>query len=174
MWIWEHAERLGSLAQLALTFIAVIALVFAYLQIRSSQQSQQQATAKEIYRDYLRLSFDNPSLASPKDDDQEIISDYRYRWFVAVMLNACEEILATFGNDDTWNNVVLAEMEYHKTYLHSQFFLSTREDRGWELYSSELRALFESRFPSKVTQKQSLSDGSSENSPVGPPRCQST
>jgi hypothetical protein len=59
------------------------------------------------------------------------------------MLNACEEILATFGDDKTWKKVVLAEMEYHQTYLKSKFFL---EDRGWELYSDDLKALFEAHF----------------------------
>ena len=85
-------------------------------------------------------------LASPEASDQEIIRDYRYRWFVAIMLNACEEILATFENDETWGKVVLAEMEYHKAYLNSKFFLADDEDRGWELYSDDLKMLFEAHF----------------------------
>ena len=147
-WLWENAENLGALAQLVLTVIALGALAFAYLQIRFAQRSQREATAKEIYRDYLRLSFDNPNLASPDEGDQKIIADYKYRWFAAVMLNACEEILEVFATDITWREVVLAEMEYHKRYLHSKFFLADDEDRGWKLYSDELRLLFEGHFPS--------------------------
>ena len=148
-WLWKHAEGLGGgLAQLALTVTAIVALGFAYLQIRISQRSQREATAREIYRDYLRLAFEYPGLASP-EDDRKIIQDYKYRWFVAVMLNACEEILEVFKADKTWREVILAEMEYHVPYLHSKLFLADDEDRGWKLYSEDLKELFEERFPSR-------------------------
>ena len=144
--LWNNAEKLGNLAQVALAVTAIVALGLAYLQIRFAQLSQRETTAKEIYRDYLRLAFEYPMLASPDDNNQKIIQDYKYRWFVAVMLNACEEILASSRNDPAWQEVVLAEMEYHKSYLNSKYFLANDEDRGWTLYSTQLKKLFEERF----------------------------
>jgi len=147
MWLWEQAEKLGALAQLALTITAVGALGFAYLQIRGAQRSQREATARDVYRDYLRLAFEHPTLATP-EGGRKIIQNDKYRWFVAITLNACEEIHEVFEDDDTWREVILAEMEYHVPYLKSKFFLADDEDRGWKLYSDDLRILFEERFPS--------------------------
>ncbi len=147
-WVWDSAEKLGAFAELLLSITALVALLFAYLQIRTAQQSQREATTKEIYRDYLKLAVEYPELASPDERGQKILQDYKYRWFVAVMLNACEEIIEVFQNDEIWREVVLSEMECHEDYLHSKFFLAEDEDHGWKLYSKELKMLFKTRFPS--------------------------
>ena len=97
MFLWENAEKFGNLAQLVLTAAAVIALGFAYLQVRSAEKSQREATAKEIYRDYLMVAFENPELASPDDDNQKIIRDDKYRWFVAVSRRAWSTSRARSG-----------------------------------------------------------------------------
>jgi hypothetical protein len=144
--MWEHSATMGNLAEVATACLGGVALLFAYLQIEASDRSQRYATAADIYRDYLRVAFENPKLASPCIDDRRIIKSFKYRWFVAIVLNACDEILEATKNDDEWIKVVLAEMEYHQTYLTSKYFSSSLEDHGWKLYSTRLRELFKANF----------------------------
>ncbi len=55
-WILTNAEQLGGLATVLMMFIGLWALWFARTQIFA----QREATAKDIYRDYLKLAFDHP------------------------------------------------------------------------------------------------------------------
>jgi hypothetical protein len=136
-WLWENAEKIGNLAQLFIALLASFALIFTYLQIAAARRGQHEATAKEIYRGYLELAFEHPGLAIPKSNDH---ASERYRWFVAILLNACDEIL--FGTTDpVWRTVVKTELKYHATYLHSDEF---KRDGGWDLYSKALYDVFKS------------------------------
>jgi hypothetical protein len=143
MWLWENAEKIGNLAQVLTLVTAIIAVVFAYRQIYTARRSQQEATAKELYQDYLQLAFKHPKYAVPEAGDKNIIKTDQYRWFVAVLLNSCDEILACVPRDDDWKRIIAAELEYHEPYLTSPYFLNPDEDRGWTLYSKELKEVFE-------------------------------
>jgi hypothetical protein len=145
MWLWNNAEKLGNLAQIFTAVVAIIALSFAYLQVRSIRQSQREATAKGLYRDYLMLAFKHPNLATP-EKDKNLIQRDDYRWFVSVLLNCCDEILDTV-DDDTWRKVIAAELQYHIPYLKSKYFLDLEEDKGWSLYSEKLARVFREAYP---------------------------
>src|ERR1700689_3100047 len=97
-WILANAEKLGGLATVGTLIVAVIALGFAYQQIQETRDVQSQATAKDVYRDYLNLAFENPAYSNPTkfikapngggwNNKEEWIKDEKYRWFVAFMLN---------------------------------------------------------------------------------------
>jgi hypothetical protein len=62
-WIFEHAERLGGLASVIAAFIALLASGIAIWALPSGRSSQRELTAKDIYRDYLKLAFENPEIA---------------------------------------------------------------------------------------------------------------
>jgi hypothetical protein len=145
MWLWENADKVGNLSQGLLTIIAVITVFLAYLQVTSSRRSQRESTAMEAYRNYLLLSFQHPGYATPDEGNKKIIANYKYRWFVAVLLNACDEILDCVPNDVDWKRIIAAELEYHTPYLKSPYFLRPDEDRGWTLYSEELERVFKDR-----------------------------
>jgi len=144
-WFWDHADKVGSLSEFATAAVAAVALAFAWAQVVSVRQSQREATAKQIYMEYIKLAFENPKISSPEKADQEIVKDIKYRWFVAFLLNACDEILAANENDEGWKEVVRIELSYHRTYLGSRTFLGKgeNEDRGWELYSDGLSEIGE-------------------------------
>ncbi len=145
-WVWNNADKLGNLSQVLVAMTAIGAVFFTYLQIRSATISQREATAKNLYREYLLLAFKHPELATPEDDTKLIASD-KYRWFVAVLLNCCDEILAGVGHDPVWRDVIIADLEYHLPCLKSKFFLDNDQDRGWSLYSGKLEYLFNKAYP---------------------------
>jgi hypothetical protein len=133
---WENAEKIGNLAQVFIVLAAVFALLFARQQIYAARRVRRETTAKEIYRGYLENAFEHPELAIPSPE-MNIAAD-KYRWFVAILLNASDEILY----DTTayvWRKVIMAELRYHIRYLQSREFHD--EDRGWNLYSTELKSL---------------------------------
>src|ERR1041385_5194937 len=96
MWIVEHGDKIGGLATVFLAIFAAIAALVAWKQIGDSRATQREATAMKAYREYLLLAFEHPDYANPA---KKIIADYRYRWFVAALLSACDDILVSVPND---------------------------------------------------------------------------
>ena len=137
-WMWQNAEKIGNLAQVLILVVAVIAVAFAYVQIRAATASQREATAKSLYNDYLTLAFQHPQYATPS---QALITDDKYRWFVAILLNSSDEILKV-GGHKIWEDIIATDLKYHKSYLTSSAF---ETDQGWNLYSPTLRQIFDSR-----------------------------
>jgi hypothetical protein len=148
-WVMENAEKLGGLATVGTMIIALCALVFAIIQIWVARTSQREATAKDTYRDYLRLAFENPKYANPEKfialgdggwkEDGDWIQDERYRWFVAFMLNSCDEILWSQAGDKIWRHVILEDLRFHKSYLRSREFEIA--EGGWGMFSPELKEI---------------------------------
>ena len=148
-WIFEHGEKLGGLATVGTLVVALCALVFASIQIRETRDSQREATAKGIYGDYLKLAFDNPKYSNPTKflnvanggwkDQGEWMQDERYRWFVAIMLNSCDEISSSNPGDTIWQKAILEDLKLHEDYLKSSGFKV--EEGGWTLFSPELNKI---------------------------------
>ena len=132
-WILECAAALGGLATVVIAVVAIVTAINAV-------NSQREATAKEIYRDYLKLAFDNPELANPRgfDNPSNLNQNERYRWFVAFMLNSCDEIARSKSKDKGWRKTIIEDLRFHKVYLKSPEF---DEDGGWYLYSHELKGI---------------------------------
>src|SRR6202030_403452 len=117
----------------------------AFVQIREGKNIQEEATAKDLFRDYLKLAFEYPKLAKPNEfvgeDDGywrqkgAWNKDERYRWFVAFMLNACDEIIRSMSQDKVWRKSITEDLKYHEEYLTSDEF--HRDDGGWNFYSPE-------------------------------------
>jgi hypothetical protein len=140
---YDNAETLRGLATVMTAIVAMVAVIVAVIALITGRNSQREATAKAIYRDYLKLAFENPELANPyrgalkrKDDLKQ---DERYRWFVAFMLNSCGEIARSKPGDETWRKAILEDLKMHNDYLKSPIF---DEDGGWPLYSHELRDIW--------------------------------
>ena len=75
-WVWDRAEKLGNISQIATGLVAIIALGLAYSQIRVARAAQREATAHEL----IRTLFDN-SLSCPHFYDltiAEINYDFSY------------------------------------------------------------------------------------------------
>jgi hypothetical protein len=61
-WLWENAVTLATLLMAA---AAVVALIYAHLQIMQGRKAERQANANELWRETLRLAFDNAKLSDP-------------------------------------------------------------------------------------------------------------
>jgi hypothetical protein len=131
--ILESAEALGAVV------IAVVS-VWAATIAKNAINAQHEATAKDIYRDYLKLAFDNPEFANPHafDNPSDLNKNEKYRWFVAFMLNSCDEIARSKSRDKGWRKTILEDLRFHKDYLKSQEF---SDDGGWDLYSRALKTI---------------------------------
>ena len=136
-WLWDNADKLGNLAQVAMMFVAAMALLFAILQIHSARRSQYEATATEHYHEYLNLAIKHPHLALP---DKKATQSPEYRWFCAFVLTTCDEVINAFGSRGLWKETTIEDLRCHADYLESSHF---QEDGGWRFYSPELKKLFE-------------------------------
>jgi hypothetical protein len=105
--------------------------------------SQREATASELYGNYLTLAVEYPMLARghipvPPDDGKVDEEFERYEWFVSVMLHAFEQILDLTKGDQVWLTAISDQINYHEDYLSSSRFIPGH-------YSAELQGLFPER-----------------------------
>lgn len=127
-----------SIAADIATTIGVVALVPAYFQVRKSLQVQREATAIGVWKDFLSAALANPDLAAPQPyltgAGRDSARFAKYEWFVAGMLNACEQLLVTFSKSEAWAQTVKAQLAQHRRYLTSSEFAAHQ-------YSANLRSL---------------------------------
>jgi hypothetical protein len=140
-WIFENAEKLGGLATVVAALVAILATCIAVLALLTGRNSQREATAKDIYRDYLKLAFDNPEIAIAHRADRG--QEEKYQWFVAFLLTSCDEIVRIMPRDKTWRKGIRIDLKPHLEYFRSREF---EEDGGWDLYSRKLKAIADEAF----------------------------
>lgn len=117
--------------------IAIIALVFSIHQLLSGRKESRRATAYATYQEYLKLCFENSTLAY---GNQSEIVQYgqttpEYPWFVSQMLFAFEQILETDKSDEQWKISIKSQLERHAWYIKKS---STANRAEW---NEELRAI---------------------------------
>jgi hypothetical protein len=146
-----------------IAFLAVLAtVIIAMWQLNSSRKSQREATAKEIYNQYVKLAFENPLYADPDETIEKYIDVKKdvskeftqYKWFVAYMLLACEEILELMPKDKEWKKTIEHQVGYHANYL-------SRNLHCPESYSRKLGKIIEqtlTRIQVTETLKMKLAD----------------
>ena len=118
----------SNVSDIVTASVAVIALGGAIWQVVVARTSQREATASELYGNYLTLAVEYPMLASgqipvpevngPTNEDFE-----RYEWFVSVMLHAFEQILELTAGDPIWRKAITDQIGYHRKYLASTRFI---------------------------------------------------
>ena len=124
---------LAEVATVLEGFAAAIGIIFAlagialvYIQLREHRAIQREATAKGLFREYLREAIKRPELALPDLDDLRQQGRFiQYELFVANMLYALDEILQNTRSDD-WREVVRGEITRHAEHLCSPAFQDQR------------------------------------------------
>jgi hypothetical protein len=144
IWLWQNAN---TIATVAMGIAAVAALIYAHLQISDSRKGERRANANELWRETLRLAFDNPKLSDPSlalaDFDYEAMTIdgsketfQKYELFVDTVLNASEEILQVLPTPE-WDATVRIQLRQHREYLLSPHF----QNSGYlEQYTPHFRA----------------------------------
>jgi len=114
-------QRFGNVAQIASAAVAIAALGAIYWQVQFNFRLARENTAHEIYRAYLQMAVQYPSLAYPesaaavaamKREDRA-----RYGWFVSYLLYTCEQLLVSVPNDAGWLRSCKEQIAYHAPYI---------------------------------------------------------
>lgn len=143
-------QEMGTLSNVVMALAALAALVYAHLQIGEGRRAERRADANELWRETLRLGFDNPKLSDPSlnladfdyvartvDGSQETFQ--KYELFVDTILNASEEILDVSPTKE-WRAAVRIQLRQHRAYLLSEHF----ERSGYlEQYTPKFRAFMQ-------------------------------
>ncbi len=129
VWLWDNAVTLATLFMAARRRAA---LIYAHLQIAESRRAERRANANELWRETLRLAFENPKLSDPTlklaefdyedrtiDGSAELFQ--KYEIFVDTILNASEEILEVSPTKE-WDASVRIQLLPHRVYLQSPHF----------------------------------------------------
>ena len=144
MWFWDNATGIATVVMAA---AAIIALIYAHWQISENRRAERRGNANELWRETLRLGFENPKLSDPTlnpgafdykkltiDGDPELFQ--KYEMFVDTILNASEEI---FGVSPTkeWLAALRIQIRPHRAYLTSPHYVNS----GYvEQYTPKFRA----------------------------------
>ena len=146
-WLWQNAN---TLATIAMGLAAVAALIYAHLQISEGRKAEHRANANELWRETLRLAFDNPKLSDPSlnltafdyealtvDGSKETFQ--KYELYVDTVLNASEEILQVLPTRE-WKAAVRIQLRQHRDYLLSPHF---RQSGYLDQYTPRFRAFMD-------------------------------
>jgi hypothetical protein len=147
-------ELVKSWAQIAPAFtllVALCAVLVAWRQLTLNRNNQRETTAKAVFREYLKLAFDNPDLAAGGKHEAFVrnAKKERYEWFVAYFLWAAEEILDFAGTDKIWWDNLLSQAKQHRDYLNKSEF----RDKELGGYSEKVKTLVE-RAIEQTTEQQ--------------------
>jgi len=142
-WLWDNAM---TLATLIMAVAAIAALIYAHLQIAENKRAERRGNANELWRETLRLAFDNPKLSDPtlklaqfdyeeRTIDGSIELFQKYELYVDTILNASEEILEVSPTKE-WDASVRIQINPHRDYLLSAYY----QNSGYlEQYGSRFR-----------------------------------
>jgi len=139
-------QFIGGIAAAVTAGIAVLAAVFAYQQLTVTPRSQREVSAREIWKDYLRLCVEYPHLASgdiTKETAKSPVEFEQYEWFVAFMLDACESILLFVADEDEWLDAIDGQIGFHKKYVCSSNFRETYLEHYSEQLQKRIKAICE-------------------------------
>lgn len=141
-WLVNNIEIFTGIAEIVTAVVALSALFIAITQLRQNKANQRESTAKEIYKEYLKMAVEYPRHAYPTKEFIENIRGKeefdRYTWFVSYMLFACDEILTLSKERKLWRKVVKEQLWFHISYLSSPDFYQTAELEG---YGHEMNTL---------------------------------
>ena len=124
----------ASLAGLLQVALAVSAGVIAYWQVTEQWAVQNEQAARDAYKDFLKISMDHPTLSGGYLSDYEYTEqdDEQYFWYVTLMTETFEQVLAYVPNIDAWIDLLELQVDIHCEYYSSDGFQP-------QLYSQRLQ-----------------------------------
>jgi hypothetical protein len=136
-------QYLGNASQIASAVVATVGVCLITAQLgqlrRNSEaikEAEQRAAARQVYMSYSEASIKYPEFAKP--DYSKIVlplEQERYRFFVAHMLFAYDEMLKVF-DDPEWR----ASFEYD-LQLHMSYICQLEDTAYFDQYYEKMRGL---------------------------------
>jgi hypothetical protein len=115
-----------SLPEWLTALVAIVALLFAWFQIRSNEKVAGNAAALSAWRDYLAactkyteysshplVKNTLPSRSTKDIEVQDSIESERYLWFLSTLLLGCEQVLLHASDADGWWPTMTDQISYH-------------------------------------------------------------
>ena len=114
-WFDKHGAAIQGIGAIATAFIALAALVGVKMQIDAGARTQQEQSARDIYREFLNLSISKPEFAEPnycalKDSTQASA----YENYVDYLLYASEQMLSVSPD---WEPALNEHLAAHRDYV---------------------------------------------------------
>jgi hypothetical protein len=141
-WFDRHGNAVQGISAMATALIALSALVGVKVQIDAAAKSQQEQSARDIYREFLSLSISKPEFSEPdycaiKGGSQEAA----YKNYVDYLLYTSEQMLSV---SPEWEGALSEHLAAHEQYLCGV--------SDWSGYPENVEALV-NRIKSKVCAK---------------------
>ncbi|MDD5395401.1 MAG: hypothetical protein PHE17_20445 [Thiothrix sp.] len=112
-------QYFSHISTIATALVAVLALVIAVWQIKAAENIQREASAREAFKEYLKLAIDKPDFANAQPSDNKSAKS-GYEWFVTYFLYSAEQIYTAYPDDPQWHKGLAAEVCYHEVYLQGE------------------------------------------------------
>jgi hypothetical protein len=114
-WFDKHGRVIQGIASIITALVALAALIGVKVQIDAAARTQQEQSARDIYREFLNLSISKPEFGEPdfcaiKGTAQEAA----YRSYVDYLLYTSEQMLAV---SPEWEGALAQHLEAHQQYL---------------------------------------------------------
>jgi len=138
--MWQLCEELAKVAPIFTPVVATAALLVAWRQLRLNRLNQRETTAKATWREYLKLAFEHPKLASGKVSTMSEAEYAHYEWFVGHLLWGVEEILFFSKRDPIWEENIRQQLLFHRHYFRSN---SEFREKELKSYSPAVQTLVE-------------------------------
>ena len=114
----NRLEYISHIGTIATAIVAVLALLIAVWQIKAAESIQREASAREAFKEYLKLAIDKPDFANAQPGDNKAARS-GYEWFVTYFLYSAEQIFQAYPDDPQWRSGLAEEVCYHASYLSS-------------------------------------------------------
>ena len=133
-WLVRRSIEITAVLDMVRVTLMVGAILLASEQISSQWRIQNEQDARAAFRDYLRISMENPKYSHPDllERDFDDVEAEEYFWYVQLMSQTFEEVFAHVPEVDAW--IDLAEVQLT---LHCRFFAS--ENYVADLYSAQFQ-----------------------------------
>jgi hypothetical protein len=128
-------EKFDTISNVLVALAALLALGYAHLQISEARRAERQNEAHELWREVVRLGFENPHLSDPtrklaEFDHANLTVDgsqqtyQKYELYVDTLLSASEGIMDVVPNPQ-WEATIRNELRQHRDFLLSEHFAKT-------------------------------------------------
>lgn len=112
VWLEKHATALQALSAIGALIAVVGGIIGIKVQLNASAQMQREQSARDIYREFLNLSINQPKFASPdycaiKGTADEV----GYENYVQYMLYTGEQVLTALPG---WEPTMAGHLNAHK------------------------------------------------------------
>lgn len=119
-WLNRNAQPLQAIGALATAMAAVTAVIVVPYQVSQADRIQRDQTAREIYREFLNLTMQNPKLAEAdyctlsNPAQAQDVSATAYSAYVDYLIYTTEQMVDT---SEDWRAPMAAYLGDHMTYL---------------------------------------------------------